>query len=301
MIYNISGLTVSTRLFLLIIFFSISLSSHAKEAGRIVAHVGETAITERDVGYRVNIAEAYGNEGMAPGTALVSLVNDAIEREVARANGVIVTSEELDSLSGHADRNTKAPEILARVKSAFGDDTSSYRRIYLSPRIINRKLRNFYSRDLEIHVSQRALIERAYGLVVAGKSFEDAASESGLEYSKFDIGGKAADTPPELKRYFPGDEGSKDPLAEVLETLSPGEVYKNIVEDDNSYKVLRLKEKNGDVYSVEAIIARKKPFDGWFGQEAEKLSIRITDPELKESIASEYPNLWWVKSKSKSD
>jgi hypothetical protein len=299
--YRRPGRVNAARLFCLLVFLSVVFSSHAEEARRTVAHVGKTNITSRDIDYRIEIGRAYGNEGMTSEAALVSLVNDAIEREAARMYGIAVTNEELDALSEHADRNTKAPEILEKVKSAFGEDKPSYRKIYLAPKIMNKKLRNFFSRDPGVHASKRVLIEKAYTLVILGKTFEEAAEESGLEHSEFDIGGKVAATPPELKRYFPGDERPKDPLVELLETLSPGEVYGNIVEDDHSYKVVRLKEKDGDVYSVEAITARKRPFEEWLRREADKINVQITDPELEKSITSEYPTLWWVKSRLKSD
>lgn len=107
---------------------------------------------------------------MAKETAFFSLVNDAIEYEVAAIRGVGVTAEEMNALKRHVDKQTKAAEILQKVKLLFRDDESSYERIYLSPKIVNRKLHDFYSGSPEIHKRERSLIERAHGLVVTGKS-----------------------------------------------------------------------------------------------------------------------------------
>jgi hypothetical protein len=263
---------------------------------RTVATVSKTAITLRDISHRIKTEEAYGNDGATAAVALVSLVNDAIEREVALRHGVAITQEEIISYRNYVDENTKAPEILRKVKSAFREDELSYEQIYLAPKILNRKLRYFYIRNLELHMSERTLIEKAYSLVASGKTFQETAEKSGLKYSSFDIGDKEITIPSELQPYIPQDEkGPQDPLVAILEALSIGDIYKNIVEDDYSYRIVRLKGRDGDKYSVEAIAVKKLPFDEWFKTHAAKILIKILDKELHREIASKYPNVWWVK------
>ncbi len=71
-----------------------------------------------------------------------------------------------------------------------------------------------------------------------------------------------------------------------------------IVEDDYSYKVLRLKEKKDKQYLVEAITVYKRPFDEWFRKEAKKIRIDILDSEFKKSIQIRYPYLRWTPNLS---
>ena len=122
------------------------------EAGKRVAFVGKTAITEKEVSYKVRIEKAYGNKGATAEASLISLVNDAIEYEVAAFYGVTITRQEIDSFKRYVDEHTKALEILEKVKLVFGDDSSSYDRIYLAPKIMNWKLRDFHSRSPEIRM-----------------------------------------------------------------------------------------------------------------------------------------------------
>jgi hypothetical protein len=199
-------------------------------------------------------------------------------------------------LSRHADETSKAPEILAKVKEVFGEDREAYERLYLGPKIINRKLRNWYSRNAEIHKNQRTLIEKAYYLAQSGKSLEQSAKDCGLDFSTRDYGKGEGEMPALLKQYMPEDEQSaKDPMTSILETMSEGEIYNNIVENDDSYKVIKLVEKNSSQYKVERISAGKRPFDKWFRERAQQTEVKILDAELKKKAASKYPNVWWLK------
>ena len=265
-------------------------------APNTVAVVGQTAIAVRDISYRLKTEQAYENSGATEEVALISLINDAVEHEVASLNGVVVTLEEIEALRKYSDDNTKAPEILQKVKMAFGEDSASYQRLFLAPRIINRKLHQFYSRSPEIHQSERESIEKAYSLVSSGKPFLEAAKETGLQFKTFEAGNQDASfTPGELKTHAPeGATPPTDPLIPLLEKLSPGEISRSIVEDDYTYKIIRFKEKKDKNYQVEAITVYKRPFDEWFIKEAEKIKIKIIDPDLRRSLEEKYPNLWWL-------
>jgi hypothetical protein len=271
-------------------------------APKTVAVVGQTAIPVRDISYRLKTEQAYENSGATEEVALISLINDAVEHEVASLNGVVATQEEIEALRKYSDEQTKAPEILKKVKMAFGDDSASYERLFLAPKIINRKLRQFYSRSPEIHKTERESIEKAYSLVSSGEPFQQAADQLGLQFKTFEAGNQdTSSTPGELKRHVP--EGARatpptDPLIPILEHLSAGDINRSIVEDDYSYKVIRLKEKKGKTYQVESITVYKRPFDEWFRKEAEKIRIEILDSEFKKSIQIRYPNLWWTPNLS---
>lgn len=285
---------------LFLVIFLLSLTelgwTGTTETGKGVAAVGKTVITEKEISYKVQIEKAYGNEGATRDVGLISLVNDTIEYEVATFYGITITRDEIDSFKQYVDEHTKAPEILEKVKRLFGDDWSSYERIYLAPKIINWKLHDFYSRSAEIHKKERDLIEKAYGLVVAGKRFQEAAQEWGMEFSAIHVEEKGTSLHPELHRYIPRNSTPlKDPLIPLLENLIPGEIYRNIVEDDYGYRILKLVGRSGETYSVEIITINKRPYDEWFREAEAKIEIDIADPDLKNNIKTKYPAIWWVK------
>ena len=99
-----------------------------------------------------------------------------------------------------------------------------------------------------------------------------------------------------LEQYLPrSGESSKGPLSAIVKTMIEGEIYKDIVEDDRGYMVIRLVQRNEDQYTVDAITASKQPFDAWCREQAAKIEVEIRDRELRNNIRSEHPNVWWVK------
>ena len=262
--------------------------TNPSNAPKTVALVGHTAVTLKDISYRLKTEQAYENLGATEEVALISLINDSIEHEIASQNGVVATPEEIEALRKDSDEHTKAPEILKKVKMAFGEDSTSYEKLFLSPKIINRKLRQFHSRSSEIHKTERESIEKAYSFVSSGIPFQQAADQLGLQFKTLEVG--TQDT-----SLTQGTEKSPDAsLIPLLEKLSAGDIYRSIVEDDYSYRVIRLKERSENKYLVETIAVYKRPFDEWFRKEAEKIKIEILDAELRRSIRERYPNLWWL-------
>jgi hypothetical protein len=283
------------RLVILIILLFLFLTDAEAET---IAKVGIQDISRPDVAYHIAVEKAYGNETMTEAVALIALINDAIEQEVGRINGVIITPEELASLRKHADETSKAPEILAKVKSVFGDNLTAYDRLYLLPRIMNRKLRSWYSRNAEIHQKARASIEKAYSFVKSGKTFEEAAKTCGLTHTTNEYKTEAKAVPDALRPYAPHEAISPaDPMIAILQTLSENEVYRNIVEDDDSYRVIRLLKKDGAAYRIEAITVPKQPFQQWFKEQEDKVTLTILDKSLEKEIVSKYPKVSWVKKR----
>jgi len=282
------------RLFISSILLFICLTDAEAET---IAKVGGQDISRADAAYRIAIEKAYGNETMTEAVTLIGLINDAIEQEVGRINGVIITPEELTSLRKHADETSKAPEILSKVKRVFGDNLAAYDRLYLLPRIMNRKLRSWYSRNAEIHQKERTSIEKAYSLVKSGKTFEEAAKAYGLNHTANEYKTETATVPDALRPFLPKEGATPaDPMIAILQALSEGEVYKNIVEDDNSYRVIRLLKKEGTAYKVEAITVLKQPFEKWFKGQGDTITIKILDKSLEQEITTKYPEISWVKA-----
>ena len=263
---------------------------------RAVAKVGSIEIYRSDTAYKVGVEKAYGNEFVPEVSVLISLVKDSLELEVARAHKVTVKSDEVTAFKRHVDETSRAPEILAKVKGVFGDDLEAYERLYLLPKIINRKLRNWYSRNAEIHKRERLLIEKGYSLVKSGRSFQQVAKDCGLDFSTIDYGQADSNIPAVLKQYMAeGEQPAQEPMMRILEGMAEGEIYNNIAEDDQGYKVIKLLEKNGTQYKVEAIAVTKQAFRKWFDVQAGKIEVKILDEEMKKKITSKYPALWWVK------
>lgn len=262
----------------------------------VVARVGASTIARADIKYKIQLEQAYGSPAIADETALVSVMQDAIEREVARSVGADTGAAEIAEFSRFADESSKAPEILQHIKGVFGENKAAYARLYLSPKIVNRKLRHYYSRSAQIHRVERARIEQALQLVNSGKSFEEAAKATGLTTLRQAFENKTIEPPDELKRYQSESMAlPSDPLFAVLDKLALGAINPDIIEDDRGYRVIRLIAHDGAKYTIETIGVVKPPFEAWFKEQSQKLRIEIKDTALKRAVKMNYPSIDWVE------
>jgi hypothetical protein len=262
----------------------------------VLAMVRQAQISGDDVSYRVAVEKAYGNVWGTDGVALVALVNDALEHDVARRWKVDGTPNEVAVLSKHVDETARAPEILAKVKDTFGNDRAACERLYLGPRIVNRKLRTLFSRNAEIHARERALIEQAHSLAPSGVPLAEAAQACDLHYSTIEFWEGHNSAPALLRQHLPhSGESSKGPLSGVVATMAEGEIYKDIVEDDRCFMMIRLVQRNENQYTVEAVTAGKQSCDARFREQAVKIELAILDSESRNTILSEHPNVGWVR------
>ncbi|UCF33494.1 MAG: hypothetical protein JSV78_14280 [Phycisphaerales bacterium] len=153
-----------------------------RETPVALARVGQAQISGDDVSYRVAVEKAYRNVWVTDSVALVALINDALEHDVARRWKGDGTPDEVAALSKHVDETKRAPEI-----------------------------------------------------------------------------------------------------------------YKDVVEDDRCFMVIRLVQRNENQYTVDAVTVGKQSFDAWFREQVAKIELAILDSESRNTILSEHPNVGWVR------
>ena len=261
----------------LLISFLLAFAGSAIAAP--IASVGNEAIDSSAVSYRLSTERAYGNSRMTDAVALVSLINDAIELETAASLGIAPTETEISDLANHAQQTTKAPAILAKVKAIFGNDLGAYNRLYISPKVVNRKLREHHSNTAEIHQAEKAVADNVLSLASSGKTFEEIADETTATVSSFDV-----------------PVNSDSSLTSILSALSVDSFHPGVIEDDSSYMVVRLTAKDSEKFTVEALRIQKKSFDEWFRGIANGISIQIQNQQLRQSIQSNYSGIWWTSN-----
>jgi hypothetical protein len=267
---------------------------------RSIATVGATEVTSQDIGYRTAVERAYGNDAVPPAAALVSLINEALEREAASAVGVAPTAADLAALSRHADETTKAPDLLARVKAIFGTDRASYERTYLAPKVVNSKLRAYFDGSRELHQAERAKAEEALALVKSGKTLVEAAAATGLTTRAFELPGEGQAPPAAVAGLLPkGLPSGNAQLLAIVSALQPGQVHDQVVEDAGGFSIVRLIALDGGTYRGETCGISKRRYDSWFRGVAAARVPRILDAALLAGVQRDYGQVWWVKSLGK--
>lgn len=261
------------------------------------ATVGTATINRQELLYRSAIQVAYSGDSLPLSTALVAAVNDALAGQVAAKLGLVPSDREVSSFITHIEQTTQAPEILRDVKNVFGNDTASWIRVYLTPKIVEANLQHYQAFDTAVQGAARAQIERAYSLAMEGKSFEEVARATGgtASIDTFTVQkGEETHTPEELAKYGI-EKNAEHPLAALArEHLKPGVVFSQVVEDANAYRIVRLLDRNGERSIVETMAVPKSTYDTWLRSMAQSVPITLHDTTLANSVRKEYGAIWWV-------
>ncbi len=276
----------------------------------IAATVGDSKISQKDIEYKMSIDQCYGSEASRE-TALLELIRDTLEKEVLKKAFFVYPEKDiLEKKSKWIDENTKAPKILKCVKKIFENNHEKYLQLYVAPTLINPRLHSEFSKSKKIHNSETKKIQEIFNQI---KNDKDIASFK--EYKEVQISEVTTTLPKnleKLKKYginsidkLPPDlkksilaKRDKDPLVEkILKNLKPGQIHPKIIEDDNSYKIIKFIKKQGDVYYCGVINIAKKNFDKWYQDFAKKnIKVKIRDSFLKKQIKNDHPNLYYLST-----
>jgi hypothetical protein len=100
-------------------------------------------------------------EALAPATleglARLDLRKEAMLR---KAYGVTITPALLDAEVQRINATTRAPEMLAEIKAALGNDPARFAQAFAKPFLVERLLREKFDNDEALHAAQRHDAER---------------------------------------------------------------------------------------------------------------------------------------------
>jgi hypothetical protein len=156
------------RWFALLALLISGLALLAADLASLLA--GRTAI-ER-VYYNHRLGEKPSFEQALPPAALENLVRQDLRKEAAlqRAYGLEVTSAMLDAEVQRINTTTRAPEILAEIKTALGNDPARFAKVFAKPILIERLLREKFDNDDALHTPQRQQVEQTRNRLLAAKT-----------------------------------------------------------------------------------------------------------------------------------
>jgi len=252
--------------------------------------VGSVEIYREDLMLQKTVYEkCYKQENKDSIEVLAELIGNALEKSVLKAKyGMEPPETIMVEKEKWIDNNTKAPEIWQCKKEIYGGNKDALYRNIISQILVNQKLHGMFSIDTLIHKQERDSIVRMFKKAMEfPKNLRTIAG-----YDTFQIPKRVSAYKTLLKS---GAEFVPDPIIDkVLVHLKPGEMWQSIIEDNYSYKIVRLLSENDSSYVCDGVIVRKKSFDKWFREYAiENIDIEIYDDYLKKSLLEKYPDLWW--------
>lgn len=212
----------------------------------IISINGRTIIQEH-VTYRLAIDKAYGNGQSGTTEVVLQLIMQELREVIAEKEQIYITDSMINHEVLRIDEETKAPEILAKVKAIFTDH-HDYLKHYVRPVLVERLLQEKFFFDTLYQMEPYRIIKEAFAQSTGKHSSADSL----------------------LKVFEPDDEQLK---------YYQNAAEKGIGEDKYSYFFLIEKGGKKTVYLVP-----KMDYTEWLHAEALKVPVHVNDGELKERL-----------------
>jgi hypothetical protein len=141
--------------------FLLLVCSAAAQADDLAALVRDRAAIER-VYYNHRLGQKPPFEAAVPPATLENLVRLDLKKEAVlrKTYGVAITPALLDAEMQRINTTTRAPEMLAEIKAALGNDPAKLGQAFAKPFLVERLLRDKFDNDEALHAPQRQQAER---------------------------------------------------------------------------------------------------------------------------------------------
>ncbi len=193
------------------------------------------------------------------------------ERLLAEVFNQRISDDELSMEWDRIRQTTQAPQVLAQLEAALGNDPARIKACLVKPILVDRFLRDAYANNTALHQAEYDEANRLRQRVLAGESMRTVGGD---RYSEliYDANAKPVAEPPEpgTPQIIPLSAMEPEIKQVIEEQLQqPGDVSQVIVGRDD-FKLLRLVERQPDRIALELILIPKRPFDDWLNQERQK-------------------------------
>lgn len=125
-------------------------------------------------------------EQVMPQAQLEKLVREDLKKEAVleRVYGVKVTPAMVEAEVERINATTRAPEVLAEIKTALGNDPGRFANAMARPIVVERTLRARYDMDPQLHAAQRRLVETTRARLLALKDGDFAGRLAALKETR---------------------------------------------------------------------------------------------------------------------
>src|ERR1035441_7628736 len=133
----------------------------AAQADDLAALVRDRAAIER-VYYNHRLGQKPPFEQATPPTLIERLVREDLRKESAlrKVYGVAITPALLEAEVERINTTTRAPDMLAEIKVALGNDPAKFAQAFAKTFLVERLLRDKFDNDEAFHAARRQEAER---------------------------------------------------------------------------------------------------------------------------------------------
>lgn len=269
----------------------IYIASASKE----VLRIGREVISRKELALKLAADNCYMDEkNYDEVPSLMSLINYNFEKEVLRSYyKASISRIDLEEKSEWVDQNTKAPDILACVKKAYGSETNFYIKNFIALAPVNQKLHDLFQNDPVIHkVEFEKISEIKSRINKENFSKQEGYREVIVDSSANPGESKELDPKAPLIHSFLLEDQA---LEDKIKQMKPGEIWSDIIQEKYGYLIVRMLRRAGDKFTYGLVSVQKKSFDDWFRNYIkDNISVEFFDSEIEEKIREVYPDLWWL-------
>jgi hypothetical protein len=275
------------------------IASLSAMAGEREALLSDRAAIER-VYLNHRLGEKPPFEQALPPATLEKMVWQDLRKEVVlkEAYGVELTPLMLEAEVERINTTTRAPDVLAELKAALGNDLARFARAMARPIVVERLLREKFDNDDALHAPQRRQVEQTRNDLLAAKkngagyeklmSLLNRSHSNAVAETTWQLGQRPAETNAPAaeesqvkKRFGPnaqvlasprsGEQDHKfyfEDLSPELQNVlrlqlrQPGDVSA-VIETPAGFLLYVEKEKTGAVLTVATLSLPKRNYEQW--------------------------------------
>jgi len=165
----------SLCLFFALLPLALQASGSASDA--FAALVADRTAVER-VYYNHRLGTKLPFEQALNAAEIERLVKAELHKEalLARLYHVEIKDRQIETELKRIDRETRAPEMLAEIKAALGNDPRRFARAVVKPIVVDRELRNRFDNDDRLHALQREQAETVRRKLLAVRQPGDSSA-----------------------------------------------------------------------------------------------------------------------------
>lgn len=140
-------------------------------ADDFASRCADRAAVER-VYYNHRLGQKPPFEQTLPQAMLESLVRQDLRKEAVlkKTYGVEITSAVLDAEVQRINTTTRAPEMLAEIRTALGNDAGRFANSFVKPILVESLLREKFDNDDALHAPQRREVEQLRSALLSAKT-----------------------------------------------------------------------------------------------------------------------------------
>jgi hypothetical protein len=269
-----------------------------------VAVVGDLRISAKDVSYRNKVNKIfYPNDPNDYGKE--QLITAFTYAQILKNNGVEISDKVLKEEEARIDQNTKAPDVLEKIKKVYGNDKESYQKDFVLPTYAERTIYfDFFNKSKKAQAKSLAKVnDFLLSIAETKKPLSFLAQEQGYTYKKFEISkenGIEWENPKEKKiphsklidksattkqkevqqsideqSHNQAQESANFWIDNVISRMTPGQIVQEPVDNGENWMVVKyLKNLGKKTFEMEAILIPKDSYEEWLKTEKAKIKVR---------------------------